>query len=150
MKTQKALPDKDILHNVIEALRISDTKYKDMNVQEFAKKLQYGSHVTVYNVLNDKNGISKDMIHRIILSFPQVSYNYLTRGQGTPIIEGGRAVGQSNILNIKNWEAEEKENAPVGSMADFLYLPENIKELNRKMEIVLSEIASLKKMLSEK
>jgi hypothetical protein len=120
------LTDKEIINNVISALGVS--------VPEFRKKLNYSSNTTIYNVQKEVHGISTDMINRIMQSYPEVSYLYLKRGQGTPLRVGPAVTNQKNIFGIENEL----------TMKDFLSLPLKIIELEEQLKNLRKEVEQLK------
>lgn len=94
----------DILKEVIEKCGL--TPYA------FVKKLKYKSPGTIYHVLNGENGekeIPVNMRQRIILAFPNVSYNYLKTGTGDVFLTGSELTNQLNLFNIKPLEEDEEE-----------------------------------------
>ena len=129
----KDLEDKVILRNLITALNI---KKKDFYV-----KLRYNSQTTIYNVLSGKNKLSTDMIHRIQTQYPQVSYLYLTRGKGEPIIQGVIIPTERNI-NI----AEEKKSG----LEALITMPDQITFIVKAINELKTEIAEIKKLIHTK
>ena len=129
-KLIKSKPDKEILQNVIEALGV--------RIQEFREKIGYGTNTTIYNVLNETNGISSDMINRIITKYPEVSYLYLKKGEGHPIRIGPAVTNQKNILGL--YDKNEFIN-----IYDFFKLPSVVQELKEQVQKLKEEINQLKK-----
>ena len=134
----KDIEDSIILKSVLRALNVS--------VNDFFKKLDYSTHTSIYNVLNGKYAMSADMIQRIQSNYPQVSYLYLTRGKGEPIVNGSAYTTQRNMLN----QREESVNP----MELFLTMPEQIKYLVStidELKIQNSEILDkLEKLINNK
>lgn len=130
---KKDLEDSIILRNVITALNV---KKKDFYV-----KLRYNSQTTIYNVLSGKNNLSTDMIHRIQTHYPQVSYLYLTRGKGEPLVQGAALTTQRNMLNI----AEEKKTG----LEAFITMPDQINYLVKAMNALKEEVAEIKKLIEK-
>lgn len=131
---EKAIPDKEILNNVMTALNV--------RAEAFRKKLKYNTKNTIYAVLRGDNSLSRDFINRVVLNYPEVSYNYLTRGMGTPLIQGSRAITQKNILDIENQS---------NSLKDFLDIPTRlnaIEENQAKLNSKLDDIKDLLKVLT--
>lgn len=124
------LTDKEKLKNVIDALGVK--------IPEFRKKLNYSSNTTVYNVLKEVHGISTDMINRIIHAYPDVSYLYLKRGQGTPLRVGPAATTQKNILGIGTAPEEEI------TIKEFLKMPSQIRFLEEEIIKLKNELKELK------
>lgn len=124
------LTDKEKLKNVIDALGVK--------IPEFRKKLNYSSNTTVYNVLKEVHGISTDMINRIIHAYPDVSYLYLKRGQGTPLRVGPAATTQKNILGIGTTPEEEI------TIKEFLTMPIRIRFLEEEIIKLKNELKEIK------
>lgn len=129
----KELEDAVILRNVITALNV---KKKDFYV-----KLRYNSQTTIYNVLSGKNNLSTDMIHRIQTHYPEVSYLYLTRGKGEPIIQGAALTTQRNMLNM----AEEKKTG----LEALITMPDQINYLVKAMNQMKEELAEIKILINK-
>lgn len=127
---QKSLTDAEILQNVINAIGV--------RIPEFRVKLGFGTNTTIYNVLKGVNGISSDMINRILNKYPDVSYLYLKKGEGKPIRTGPAATNQKNIL-------EDYSTKDFVSIQDFLKLPEIVEELKNRITILENKINQLKK-----
>lgn len=123
------IEDKEILRNVMTALGVK--------TPEFRKKLKYSSNTTIYNVFNDVHGISSDMINRILNAYPEVSYLYLKRGQGTPLRVGPAVTNQKHILRTHSEE-------DFISIQEFLQLPNKVKRLEEKIKTLEEELKQLK------
>ncbi len=132
-KLQKSLTDAEILQNVINAIGV--------RIPEFRTKLGFATNTTIYNVLKNVNGISSDMINRILKYYPEVSYLYLKKGEGKPIRVGPAVTNQKNILELH--DKEEFLN-----IYDFLKLPEIVEELKNRIFVLEKEITELKKVLN--
>lgn len=92
MKTNdKKIDDREILQTVLSSLKI--TPYA------FGKKLDYKSTMSIYNILAGTKQISKDMINRISIHYPEVNYLFLTTGDGIPLRNSTEAEIHRNLFN---------------------------------------------------
>lgn len=130
---EKDLEDKVILRNVINALGVKN--------KDFCKKLKYNSESTLYNVFNGKNGISDEMIRRIMTHYPQISYLYLSRGKGHPIVGGASFTTQRNMMN---------QSVPKNtSIEAFIEIPAKIDLLLQLVQELKEEVKELKKQTKQ-
>jgi hypothetical protein len=92
MKTNdKKMDDREILQTIISCLKI--TPYA------FGKQLDYKSTMSIYNILSGTKAISKDMINRISIHYPEVNYLFLTTGEGIPLKDQTEAEMHRNLFN---------------------------------------------------
>ncbi|WP_395073807.1 hypothetical protein [Flavobacterium sp.] len=133
-KSQKEIEDSVILQNVIDALGV--------RIPEFRTKIGYSTNTTIYNVLHGVNGISIDMINRIITKYPEVSYLYLKKGVGEPIRIGPAVTNQKNILGL--YEKDDFVN-----IHDFLKLPGIVEELRKKVNDFEKKVNDLEKEIKD-
>ncbi len=126
------LTDSEVIKNVIEALQES--------ANSFAVKMEYKSAASVYHVINGINDLSDGMMKRIVMTFPDVNYNYMkSRGEeGEPLLTESEKINQANMMNIP---------IPKGSsMIDIVQwmkfpdLLDKLLEEQRKTNEILSEI----------
>ena len=89
--TEKKLPDKEIIQTVLSCLKI--TPYA------FGKQLDYKSTMSIYNILAGTKPISKDMVNRINIHYPEVNYLFLTTGEGIPLKNSTEAEIHRNLFN---------------------------------------------------
>lgn len=92
----KTITDAEILKNVIEKLRI--------NANRMARDCEYKSKASIYHVLNGINNITDDMISRIMKAYPEVSYIYLKKGEGSITLTDSQIQNQKNLLQGSNKE----------------------------------------------
>lgn len=130
---EKEIKDSDILRNVLNAL--------NFKIKEFCAKIDYGQTI-IYKVLNGNAVISKELVNRIQIHFPNVSYLYLTRGKGEPLIEGAAVRSQKNTL----YKREEQPS----SLESFLTMPEQINYLVKSIKELKTEIEEIKTLLKQK
>lgn len=128
-KIKKSLTDPEILQNVIDAIGV--------RIPEFRTKIGYATNTTIYNVMKGVNGISSDMINRILNKYPEVSYLYLKRGEGHPI-----RVGQ--LVKSYNPIAELYDKNSFINIYDFLKIPAMVEELKNKVSELEVQIEKLK------
>lgn len=126
---QKKLEDKIILKNIIFSLGI--------RIPEFRIKLGYSTNTTIYNVTSGRNLISSDMINRILSKFPEVSYLYLKKGDGDPLVSGASFTTQKNILEGSNKDYFLNIN-------EFIKLPNEVKHLKNRIKDLEIEIEKIK------
>jgi hypothetical protein len=124
-RDQNPISDSVILLSVIEALKLTKNG--------FATKCKYKSSMSVYNVLEGRNGLSDDTINRITLAFPEVNYNYLKSGVG-PILKGMAEVDlYRNMMNI----AKEPNNFE--RAADLNSIPETLLRIELLLHKILDK-----------
>lgn len=117
----KQLKDSEILENVIKALKLSKNS--------FSKALNYQSSMTIYNITNNQNSqMSDDMINRIRVTFPNVSFLYLTKGEGNPLTSEVGMKNQSNIFDT-NFETPN----PIKDVAQINLRIGNIENILQEM-----------------
>jgi len=85
------MADSEILQTIISCLNI--TPYK------LGKQLEYKSSMSVYNILAGTKAISKDMINRIAIHYPEVNYLFVTTGEGIPLKNQTEAEIHRNLFN---------------------------------------------------
>ena len=89
--TEKKLPDREIMETIISCLKI--TPYA------FGKQLDYKSTMSIYNILAGSKAISKDMVNRIAIHYPEVNYLFVTTGEGIPLRNETEAEIHRNLFN---------------------------------------------------
>lgn len=134
---ENKISDAEILRNVMDALG-------PISVKKFTEKLNFASHTTIYKVLKGETPkISVDMRQRILNQFPNVSYLYLTRGKGEPLVSGSGRNTQNNMLNRNEGDSEN-------SLQAFLDMPGQIKELLDGMKKLQSDLDKIKEKINNK
>jgi hypothetical protein len=114
MEAQKKLEDKEILEQLIYALRL--------NKKQLAKELGYKSHMSIYYVGNGTNKITSDMSNRIIIRYPEVNPLFLQKGEGNP-------------LRFKTQNKKEKleHEKPTYSIEHFISIPNRLEIIEQKL-----------------
>lgn len=69
---EKKIADKEIMAQLLEALEIK--------AYPFSKKLEDVKQNTIYNVLQSVHGISQDLRHKILKSYPNVNPAFIAKG----------------------------------------------------------------------
>jgi len=123
MKAPIKKTDTDILAEIISALKLTKNA--------FSVKLKYKSAMSIYNVLDGKNGISDDMATRIVHTFPEVDFSFIITGEGTPIKIGAIPSLQRNLLNL-----EIPAKTGVEAFAD---IPDTLLRIERLLERLLQK-----------
>jgi hypothetical protein len=60
----------------------------------------------IYHVISGKNNLSKNLIDKICNLYPNVSKNYLLRGEGKPLIEN-KISSDSDYILVKKQDFEQ-------------------------------------------
>lgn len=123
METDKKKSDALILMDVINALKLTKNG--------FAMKLKYKSAMSIYNILDEKNGITDDMAARIIQTFPEVDYNFIRTGKGLPLKVGAIPSLQRNLLNIAE--------SPKSDLEGFAGIPDTLLRIERLLIEILNK-----------
>ena len=127
-QNNKILPDKDIIQTVLSCLKI--TPYA------FGKQLQYKSTMSIYNVLSGNKEISKDMINRIAIHYPEVNYIFLTTGEGIPLKNTTEAEIHRNLFNSQ----EEISKIAWAELASIPARLQRIEDTQKEILILLRKI----------
>jgi hypothetical protein len=125
MENQKRLTDAEILLNVINAVKLTKNG--------FATKCKYKSAMSIYNILEGRNGISDDMAARITQAFPEVSYNFIQTGRGDVL-----RLGASPILPKEHYPMGGPEK-PKSNLEDFAVIPGALLRIEKLLEQILLE-----------
>ena len=68
------MSDSERLNELISLLKLKPV--------EFARSLGYDRATIIYNILNGKNGISRNIANQIVAVYTQVNYEWLLKGEG--------------------------------------------------------------------
>jgi hypothetical protein len=123
MKGPNRKTDTAILAEIISALKLTKNA--------FSNKLKYKSAMSIYNVLEGKNGISDDMAARIVHTFPEVDFSFIRTGEGTPIKIGAIPSLQRNLLNL-----DTPAKTGIEAFAD---MPDTLLRIERLLERLLEK-----------
>jgi hypothetical protein len=123
METDKKKSDADILLDITNALKLTKNG--------FSVKLGYKSAMSIYNVLDGKNGISDDMAARIVHTFPEVDFNFISSGEGLPLRVGAIPSLQRNLLNI--------QESPKAGLDAFAGIPDTLLRIERLLIEILNK-----------
>jgi len=116
-------------------------KHVGKNQKEFAE--QIGVKDTALSaVLRGKSGISSDLAHSIIISYPQLNWNWLFMEKGEMIIGSNVVVGHSN--QIGSMVVAEKESEYSTLREEVAALRERVKGLETQI-LLKDEIINLLK-----
>lgn len=130
MGKAKLLEDKVIFKNIVEAV----CRKRGILKRDFYSALGYKSSGTPNMVLNGTNDISYEMESRILDAFPEVSLDYIRKGEGGPLLEGNRATNQNNVMGVD----------PDLKLADVLSLPAQLAAIDAKLNQILEILTKTK------
>jgi plasmid maintenance system antidote protein VapI len=83
--------------------RLNDLiSFLNLKPVEFARSLGYDRATIIYNILNGKNGISRNIANQIVSVYTQVNYEWILRGEG---------------LMLK-WQKAESDLSPLHKVCD--------------------------------
>lgn len=94
--------------------------YLRSNPNELAKSLGYSRAQTIYFVTKGRNGISDKLARDICEVYPQISFDWLTKGEGEMLIE-------DTIV-------PESKEIPEGSESIYHQMMKAISELSEQVE----------------
>lgn len=138
---EKLLEDKEIMSRILEALDISKV--------EFAEKLGYSSHTTIFNIVRGKSAIVELMVNRIMMKFPTVNYMFLTKGEGEPLLITAESQAQANLFNYKT--NSEAVTVPPGleAFAELLKLPKRLTQIEAQQGAIISVLNEIRDLLKK-
>ena len=125
MENQKQLSDAEILLSIINAVKLTKNG--------FATKCKYKSAMSIYNVLEGRNGISDDMAARITQTFPEVNYNFIVTGKGEVLKLGALPSQNRTSYPLPNQER------PKSNIEDFATVPGTLLRIEKLLEQLLIE-----------
>jgi len=96
---ENKLTDKEILEQLLPAIK--------ENPNSFAKKLNYKSPASIYNIIRDDSNITTSMAKKIVEVFPEVNFLFVTMGQLPIIVDPAKAIGQGHILTFGSPKMED-------------------------------------------
>ncbi len=121
------LADSEIIKQIIEALGI--------NPNILSTKLGYKSHASVYHVVNGLAKLSPGMMDRIVRTFPNVNYNFMTNQELPILLDEQGTISQANIMNIP---LSKEDNMDIFKIKQFLDLPEQLNRIEEKLDMLLN------------
>jgi plasmid maintenance system antidote protein VapI len=117
----KPITDSEIIENVMTAL--------NTNANSLASDLNYASHMSIYHIVKGTNSISKGLTERIVQKFPNVNYNYMTRGEGSVLLNEEETKSQMNVFNIPG-----KQNDVEVFFKKFANSPDQLNRIESKVD----------------
>ena len=120
--------DSKKLQTVLDALNLS--------ANAFYKKLGYKSHASVYHVLDPENKakLSQSMIEKIVKTFPNVNYDYLTKDKLPVLLDDNRIISQANKLNIPI-----QSDTDIFKIKRILDIPDQLDRIESKLDQLLNQ-----------
>lgn len=115
----KKLTDDVILKNVLVELRYSAKKVAELLGM---------TPSALYHILHKKNRISSDLANTIVTKFPEISYVYLTSGNGPVTLDKSGKQTQTNVFT-----KEIKEDLKDVKFDDIPKTLKNIESLLQKI-----------------
>lgn len=94
--------------------------YLKVNGNELAASLGYKRSDRIYHVIRERNGISEGLARDICEVYPQISFDWLTKGEGEMLIE-------DTIV-------PESKEIPEGSESIYHQMMKAISELSEQVE----------------
>ena len=148
-KTTPAQNDATRLQTVLDLLNISAFKLA---------KLVGITPASIYHILGGTNQISDNLAEKIIRRFDNISYAYLKKGTGDPILKTApERRAQHNLFLLPGEKLDEVDriNTEVDPVKDDLYrqvqeLIYQAKKTNDFMEKLVQENKEIKELLSNK
>lgn len=120
------ISDAEILLDVIRALKLTRNG--------FATKCKFKSSMSVYNVLEGRNGFSADTISRIEKNFPEVNPTYLKKGKGAILHE----IKEANLFSHSPINIPKKtESLEIAD--DFNSIPETLLRIEMLLQKILEK-----------
>lgn len=92
------------------------------NANQFASKINY-SQTSVQNIIKGRNAPSYQMLHDILLTFPQLNARWLMTGKGEPLIEN-----QQNNINVME-EVDNLKRDLEAALAEMSRLSNRVEEI---------------------
>ncbi|MDX1768952.1 MAG: hypothetical protein R3294_12920 [Arenibacter troitsensis] len=118
------LTDSQKILDVIHALGTS--------AHAFAIKMKYKSHSSVDHVIKGRNSLSEGMMDRIVKTFPNVSYNFLKKGELPILLTSNEIQAQMDLLNIA-----PKSTNEFYKIKRMMEVPEQLDRIERKLDKIL-------------
>lgn len=129
MRSRKNLEDKEILEQLLFALKI--------NKKTLSERLGYKSPMSIYYVEQGRNLINDNMIDKIIKEFPQVNYMFLKKGE-YPILKNKASEQiQRNVFGVPETQKEV-------TLEELKKLPERVRKLEDQVEFLLEQLQKQK------
>ena len=96
-----------------------------MNVKSFAESIGLKRADRIYNILNEKNGVSTELAKLISLKYNDVNYDWLLTGEGEMIKMQGKSLDANYQKVDGKWQAvqEEPENYNIVQEEKFKPVP---------------------------
>ncbi|PKH68149.1 hypothetical protein CXF59_04950 [Flavobacterium sp. ALD4] len=123
MDPNKRLTDPEILLQIINAVRLTKNG--------FATKCKYKSAMSIYNVLEGRNGISDDMAARITQTFPEVNYKFIITGEGEVL--------NAEVSPVQRPIYPNTNDKPKGTLEDFASVPDTLLRIEKLLEELLKK-----------
>jgi hypothetical protein len=123
MENQKKLTDAEILLQIINAVKLTKNG--------FATRCKYKSAMSIYNILEGRNGISDDMAARITQSFPEVNYNFILTGKGEIL--------NAELSGIQRPLYPNTSDKVKGTLEDFASVPGTLLRIEKLLEELLKK-----------
>lgn len=121
--------DSQIIKDLISALGTNSNK--------LSKDLGYKSHMTIYLITRGTNNMSRGLMERIIMKFPNVNYNYLCSGEGSVLLNKVETQAQMNLFNIPS-----EDNSLQSFLKGFSNSPDQLSRIESKLDEIIETLAS--------
>lgn len=106
--------DKQIMESLLEKLQYNQSEYTSV--------LGYKKPSTISNILKERQGISKEMIKRIIHANPQVNYYFLKGADKKMFVTSPAEVRRNiNIVSLNQMTKEDLLLAEMTEIKELLY-----------------------------
>lgn len=113
----------------------------------FAKSLEYKRPDTIYNVLNDKYGISSDLVNKIITKYPEINPQWLLTGEGEMIRD--KKMVDKKMLDDFNAIISEESVPYITQQSQIEILKKENELLKKTTEEQREEIQFLRDLLKQ-
>jgi len=113
----------------------------------FSRSLGYKRPDTIYNVLNNKYGISSDLVNKIISKYPEINPQWLLAGEGEMIRDKNKV--DKKMLDDFN-QLLHKESVPyITQQSQIEILKKENEHFKKTIEEQKEEIRFLRDMLKQ-
>ncbi|WP_288435284.1 hypothetical protein [uncultured Chryseobacterium sp.] len=107
--------------------------YLELNPNSFAEEIGLDRTDRIYNVLNNKNGVSANLASKITKRFPEISFDWLKNNEGKMLLEKVENTDMnSSSSNFKDLPIGEQLNLLHQEIADLKTELKKEKEENAR------------------
>lgn len=123
-------------------------RHLKMNAKDFAASIGLKNPNRIYHVLNDRNGLSRELARVISEKYPQIDYDWLRSGEGEMLHTGAGEPGGVYAVNGKAPPDPPPQPPPVDNMSRALNIIESQQESIRQLtEAALVQARTLQDMI---